>query len=62
MMFVVFVLIIVLLLRNIFYEDVDDYSWDFILKENVDYDEFVYDGYLFCCDLIVRNLGLNEFY
>lgn len=59
MMFVVFVLIIVLLLRNIFYEDVDDYSWDFILKENVDYDEFVYDGYLFCCDLIERNLGLN---
>ena len=62
MMFAAFAPTTALPLRNTFYEDVDDYSRDFIPKENADYDESAYDGYLFHRDPIERNSGLNEFH
>ncbi|XP_022789891.1 aspartic and glutamic acid-rich protein-like isoform X2 [Stylophora pistillata] len=55
LIFAAFALTTALPLRNTFYEDVDDYSRDFIPKENADFDESAYDGYLLRRDPVERN-------
>ena len=61
LIFAAFALTTALPLRNTFYEDVDDYSRDFIPKENADFDESAYDGYLLRRDPVERNPGLYQF-